>query len=115
MQRLVPVSAAIALALCLVLVAAPARAGDGVVLVGCDLFATDGPTVEFVQSEGVSLRNGDSNRRRFVSGSDFRSADFEGRPCAEVLSEAADEDLTFQAMDVFGEDAGRALWFFQDD
>ena len=115
MQRLVPVSAAIALALCLVLVAAPAKAGEGVVLVACDLFATDGPTVQFVQSEGVSLDNGRSNRRLFVSGSDFRPADFEGRPCAEVLSAAADEGLTFQAMNVFGDDADSALWFFQDD
>ena len=115
MQRLVSLSAAIALTGCLVLVAAPARAGDGVVLVACDLFARDGPTVEFVQSEGVELDNGRSNRRLFVSGSDFRSADFEGRPCAEVLSEAADEGLTFQAMNVFGDRAELALWFFQDD
>ena len=115
MQRLVPLSAAIALTQCLVLGAAPVKAGDGVVLVACDLFARDGPTVEFVQSEGVRLDNGRSNRRLFVSGSDFRSADFEGRPCAEVLSEAADEGLTFQAMNVFGDRADLALWFFEDD
>ena len=115
MERLLPLSAAIALTLCLTLPAAPARAGDGVVLIGCDLFDVDGPTVDFVQSKGVSLRNGNSRRRLFVSGSDFRSADFEGRPCAEVLSEAADEGLEFQAMNVFGDRADLALWFFQDD
>jgi len=115
MQRLVPSSAAIALALCSVLAAAPARAGDGIVLVACNLFTSDGPTVEFVQSEGVELDNGRSNRRLFVSGSDFRSADFEGRPCAVVLSQATDEGLKFQAMNVFGGRADLALWFFQDD
>lgn len=115
MQRLVQLSIAIALTQCLVLAAAPVRAEDGVVLVACDLFVEDGPTVDFVQSKGVSLDNGRSNRRLFVSGSDFRSADFEGRPCAEVLSKALDEGLEFQAMNVFGSDAGRALWFFQDD
>jgi hypothetical protein len=115
MQRVVQLSIAIALAQCLVFVAATVEARDGVVLIACDLFATDGPTVDFVQSEGVSLDNGNSNRRRFVSGSSFRSADFEGRPCAKVLAQAADEDLKFQAMDVFGNDAGRALWYFVDD
>ena len=115
MQRLVPLSAAIALTLSLVLVATPVKAGDGVVLVACDLFARDGPRVDFVQSKGVSLRNGNSRRRLFVSGSDFRSADFEGRPCAVVLAQAADEGLKFQAMNVFGDRADMALWFFQDD
>ena len=115
MQRLAQLSVAIALAQGLALVAPPAHARDGVVLIACDLFASDGPTVEFVQSEGVSLNDGNSNRRRFVSGSSFRSADFEGRPCAKVLAQAADEDLTFQAMDVFGPDAGRGLWYFVDD
>ena len=86
MQRLAQLSVAIALAQGLVLVAAPGHARDGVVLIACDLFARDGPTVEFVQSEGVSLNDGNSNRRRFVSGSSFRSADFEGRACAEVLA-----------------------------
>ena len=115
MQRLVQLSVSIVLAQCLVLGAAPVNAKDGVVLIACDLFASDGPTVEFVQSQGVDLNNGNSNGRRFVSGSDFRSADFEGRPCAEVLSKALDEGLEFQAMNVFDDDAGRALWFFQDD
>ena len=115
MRRLVQVSVAIALAQCLMLAAAPVEAGDGVVLVGCDLFSSDGPSVAFVQSHGVSRKNGNSNRRRFVSGTTFRSTDFEGRPCAEVLSEAADDDLTFQAMNVFGEDADLAVWFFQAD
>ena len=95
-------------------VAAPVQAADGVVLVGCDLFAGDGPSVAFVQSHGVSLRNGDSGRRRFVSGPSFRSADFEGRACADVLSEVVDDGLKFQAMDVFGQDADLALWFFRE-
>ena len=115
MQRLVQLSVSIVLAQCLVLGAAPVNAKDGVVLIACDLFASDGPTVEFVQSQGVDLNNGNSNGRRFVSGSDFRSADFEGRPCARILAQAADEDLKFQAMDVFGDDGGRALWYFVDD
>jgi hypothetical protein len=114
MRRLVQISVAIALAQGLMLATASVEARDGVVLVGCDLFSSDGPSVAFVQSHGVS-RNGNSNRRRFVSGSTFRSTDFEGRPCAEVLSEAADNDLTFQAMNVFGEDADLAVWFFQED
>ena len=115
MRRLIQVSVAIALTQCCVLAAAPVEAGDGVVLVGCDLFGSDGPSVEFVQSHGVSRNNGNSNRRRFVSGTSFRPADFEGRPCAEVLSEAADNGLTFQAMNVFGQDADLGVWFFQED
>ncbi|MGH6901203.1 MAG: hypothetical protein ACREIR_00525 [Geminicoccaceae bacterium] len=95
-------------------VAAPVQGAGGVVLVGCDLFARDGPSVAFVQSHGVSRRNGDSDRRRFASGPSFRAADFEGRPCADVLSEVIDDGLKFQAMDVFGQDADLALWFFRE-
>jgi hypothetical protein len=96
------------------LAAAPAQAADGVVLVGCDLFSRGGPTVDFVQSSGVAKLNGKSKRRLFVSGSAFRSASFEGRPCSEVLSEVVDDGLEFQAMNVFGQDEDLALWFFQD-
>lgn len=93
---------------------APVHAADGVVLVGCDLFSRDGPRVEFVQSHGVSRTTSDSKRRRFVSGPSFRSADFEGRECADVLSEVIDDGLKFQAMDVFGQDADLPLWFFRE-
>jgi hypothetical protein len=95
--------------------ASPVRAGDGVVLVGCDLFSRDGPRVTFVQSHGVSRNDGSSKRTRFVSGSGFSSDDFEDRDCAEVLSEAIDDGLIFQAMNVFGEDAELAIWFFGED
>ena len=117
MQRLLPVWAAIALAPCLALAAPPAQAGDGVVLVGCDLFADDGPRVTFVQSHGVSQISGGSSKRRrgFVSGSSFRSSTFEGRDCADVLSDAIDADLVFEAMNVFGQDAELAIWFFRED
>jgi hypothetical protein len=96
--------------------AAPARAGDGVVLVGCDLFGDDGPRVTFVQSQGVSrISGGSSKRRGFVSGSSFRSSAFEGRDCADVLSDAVDAGLVFQAMNVFGQDAEFGIWFFRED
>jgi hypothetical protein len=95
------------------LAVAAAEAADGVVLIGCDLFDSDGPRVEFVQSHGVSKSK--SNRRRFVSGSSFRGDDFEGRDCADVLSEAVDDGLIFQAMNVFGEDSELALWFFTEN
>jgi len=111
MRQLLRVWAAIALAHGFVLAAAPVEAADGIVLVGCDLFSRDGPSVAFVQSHGVKAK---SKRRRFVSGPGFRSAAFEGRDCAEVLSEVVDDGLDFQAMNVFGQDADLALWFFQD-
>ena len=114
MRKLLKVWLATVLAQGFVLAAAPAEAADGVVLVGCDLFARGGPRVEFVQSHGVERRDDDSIRRRFFSGPDFRAADFEGRGCAEVLSEVIDDGLDFQAMDVFGQDSDLALWFFRD-
>jgi hypothetical protein len=114
MWGLLRVLRAIVVAPCLMLMAAPVEAADGVVLIGCDLFSRE-PRVEFVQSHGVSTGSGKSNRRRFVSGSNFRSDDFEGRDCAEVLSEAIDDGLVFQAMNVFGQDSELALWFFQED
>jgi hypothetical protein len=97
------------------LAVAPAQAGDGVVLVGCDLFSRGGPTVDFVQSSGVAKLNGKSKRRLFVSGSGFRSADFEGRPCSDVLFEVVQTGLVFQAMNVFGQEQELALWFFHED
>jgi hypothetical protein len=117
MRRLLLVSVGIAVVHCLVLSAAPARAADGVVLVGCDLFGDDGPRVTFVQSHGVSrISAGSSKKRRgFVSGSSFSSAAFEGRDCADVLSDAVDADLVFQAMNVFGQDAEFGIWFFRED
>jgi hypothetical protein len=114
MRKLLKVWLATVLAPGFVLAAAPVEAANGVVLVGCDLFARDGPRVEFVQSHGVARRNGDSIRRRFFSGPDFRAGDFEGRDCAEVLSEVVDDGLKFQAMDVFGQDSDLALWFFRE-
>ena len=114
MQRLIRVSIAIALAQCFLLAAATAQAAEGVVLIGCDLFSQDGPRVAFVQSHGVARGGNKAKRRLFISGSGFRPTDFEGRPCAEVLSEAADDGLVFQALNVFGEDAELGLWFFQD-
>jgi len=111
MRQLLKVWAAIALTHGFVLAAAPAEAADGVVLVGCDLFSRDGPSVAFVQSHGVKAK---SKRHRFISGPSFRSAAFEGRDCAEVLSEVVDDGLEFQAMNVFGQDSDLALWFFQD-
>jgi hypothetical protein len=98
---------------CSLLAAAAAEAADGVVLIGCDLFDNDGPRVAFVQSQGVSKNK--SDRRRFASGSSFRSDDFEDRDCADVLSEAVDEGLVFEAMNVFGQDSELALWFFRED
>jgi hypothetical protein len=111
MRQLLRVSGGTVIASCLVLVAASAQAADGVVLIGCDLFARE-PRVAFVQSHGVS--RGDNDDRRFVSDPDLRLADFEGRACAEVLSEAIDDGLRFKAMDVFGQDGELALWFFQE-
>jgi hypothetical protein len=113
MRKLLQVLGAAAVLPCSVLAAATAEAADGVVLIGCDLFDSDGPRVEFVQSHGVSKTK--SNRRRFVSGSSFRSDDFEDRDCADVLSEAVDDGLVFQAMNVFGQDSELALWFFKED
>jgi hypothetical protein len=113
MRKLLQVSGAAVVVACSVLAAATAEAADGVVLIGCDLFDSDGPRVEFVQSQGVSKTK--SNRRRFVSGSSFRSDDFEDRDCADVLSEAVDDGLAFQAMNVFGQDSELALWFFTED
>lgn len=112
MRQLLRVSSGTVIASCLVLVTAPVEAADGVVLIGCDLFARE-PRVAFVQSHGVS-RDDNADRRRFVSGPDLRLADFEGRACAEVLSEAIDDGLRFQAMDVFGQDGELALWFFRE-
>ena len=112
MRKLLKVWLAIVLAQGFVLAAAPVEAADGVVLVGCDLFARDGPSVAFVQTHGVSKTK--SDRRPFVSGPNFRSAAFEGRDCAEVLSEVINDGLDFQAMNVFGQDSDLALWFFQD-
>jgi hypothetical protein len=114
MRKLLRVWLATVLAQGLVFATSPVEAADGVVLVGCDLFARDGPRVDFVQSHGVERRNDDSIRGRFVSGPDFRAAAFEGRQCAEVLSEVIDDGLDFQAMDVFGQDSDLALWFFRD-
>jgi hypothetical protein len=88
-------------------------ADDGVVLVGCDLFSEGGPEVTFVQSHGVS--ESDSGPRRLIGISRDRSDDLEGSNCAEVLSGAIDDGLEFEAMAVFGEDSGRALWFFRED
>ena len=110
MRQLLRVSAAAAVALGFA-VAAPVQAADGVVLVGCDLFARDGPRVEFVQSHGVSRKDDDS---RFFSGPNLRPTAFVGRECAEVISELVDDGLKFQAMDVFGQDADLALWFFRE-
>jgi hypothetical protein len=103
--------------LALALAAAPARAGDGVVLVGCDLFGDDGPRVTFVQSHGVARISGGSTKKRrgFVSGSSFSSSTFEGRDCADVLSDAIDAGLVFQALNVFGQDAELGIWFFRED
>ena len=115
MRQLLQVSIALALAQCVMLAAVPVQAADGVVLVGCDLFSNDGPRVEFVQSHGVSRNDSKFKRRLFVSGSSFRSADFEGRPCSEVLSKVADDGLQFKAMNVFGQDSELALWFFEED
>jgi hypothetical protein len=114
MRQLLRVLGGTVIAPCLMLVTAPLEAADGVVLIGCDLFSRE-PRVEFVQSHGVSNGGGKSNRRRFVSGSSFRSDDFEGRDCAEVLSEAIDEGLVFQAMNVFGQDSELGLWFFKEN
>jgi hypothetical protein len=113
MRKLLQVLAVTAVVPCSVLAVATAEAADGVVLIGCDLFDSDGPRVEFVQSHGVSKTK--SNRRRFVSGSSFRSDDFEDRDCADVLSEAVDDGLVFQAMNVFGQDSELALWFFKEN
>ena len=110
MRQLLRVSAAAVVASGFA-VAAPVQAADGVVLVGCDLLARDGPKVEFVQSHGVSRKDDDS---KFFRGPIFRSAAFVGRECAEVLSELIDDGLKFQAMDVFGQDADLALWFFRE-
>lgn len=115
MQKLLRVSVAIFLAQCVALAAAPVQAADGVVLVGCDLFSEGGPRVAFVQSHGVFDTNDDFQRRRFFGVSGLRSDDFEDRDCAEILSGVIDDGLNFQAMQVFGEDAGLALWFFQED
>lgn len=106
---------ALALTPWLMIAALPAQAAQGVVLVGCDLFSNDGARVTFVQSHGVSRKKGKSGRRLFVSGSSFRPTDFEGRPCAEVLSAVEDDGLVFKAMDVFGQDAELGLWFFEED
>jgi hypothetical protein len=110
-RQLLRVLSGTVIASSLVLVTAPLQAADGVVLIGCDLFARE-PRVAFVQSHGVS-RGGNADRR-FVSGPGFASADFEGRACADVLSEAIDDGLRFQAMDVFGQDGELALWFFKE-
>jgi hypothetical protein len=109
------VPTALVLAPWLLFAAVPAQAAEGVVLVGCDLFSNGGPRVDFVQSHGVSKKNGKAKRQLFVSGSGFRSNDFEGRPCSEVLSEVVDDGLVFKAMNVFGQDQELALWFFEED
>jgi hypothetical protein len=103
--------AAVVLPCSMLAAAAAAGASDGVVLIGCDLFDSDGPRVEFVQSHGVSKDDDDS---KFFRGPIFRSAALVGRDCAEVLSELIDDGLKFQAMDVFGQDADLALWFFRE-
>jgi hypothetical protein len=113
MQQLLRVLAGTVLIPGVLVAAGPAAADDGVVLVGCDLFANNGPRVAFVQAQGVS--NGSSKRRQFVVSSGSRSNDFEGRECAEVLSAIIDDGLDFQAMQVFGQDSDLALWFFRED
>jgi hypothetical protein len=102
-------------ALLLALAPTPAGAAQGVVLVGCDLFAADGPRVAFVQSHGVARRNGKSRGQFFVGGANFRPADFAGRPCAEILSAVADDGLDFKAMNVFGRTGELGLWSFEQN
>jgi hypothetical protein len=112
MQKLLIVLAATVAVPGALLAATAVEAGDGVVLVGCDLFGRNGPRVTFVHSHGVSKSS--SNRRRFVSSSGSRLDDLEGKECAEVLSAAFDDGLDFEAMKVFGEESELALWFFRD-
>jgi hypothetical protein len=113
MRQLLQVSVAVVLALSVALVVTPARAANGVALVECDLFAAGGPKVTVVQSHGINNDDG-IERRLFVGITDLRSDDFAGRDCAEVLSGVLNDGLNFQAMQVFGEDAGSAIWFFRD-
>ena len=114
MRQLLRVMAVFILAQCVAVGAVPARAANGVVLVECDLFAEGGPKVTFVQSHGVSNDDDQIGRRLFVGITGLRSSDFAGRDCAEVLSGVLNDGLNFQAMQVFGEDAGSAIWFFRD-
>lgn len=113
MRQLLQVSMVV-LALCVALAVTPARAANGVVLVECDLFAEGGPKVTVVQSHGINNDDDGIERRLFVGITDLRSDDFAGRDCAEVLSGVLNDGLNFQAMQVFGVDAGSAIWFFRD-
>jgi hypothetical protein len=80
---------------------------------GFDLFSQGAPEVTFVRSHGLS--DSDSGPRWSIGICRGRSDDLEGSNCAEVLSGAIDDGLEFQALAVFGEDSGRALWFFRKE
>ena len=114
MRQLLQVSMALVLAQCVAVAVTPARAANGVVLVECDLFAEGGPKATLVQSHGVSNDDDRIGRRLFVGITGLHSSEFAGRDCAEVLSGVLNGGLNFQAMQVFGEDAGSAIWFFRD-
>lgn len=113
MQQLLRVLSAFILAQGIAVTALPVQAADGVVLMGCNLFSAGGPTVTFVQSPEVSDGIGDFQPGGFGGISGFRSEDFIGRSCAEVLSLLFGDGLAFQAVEVFGRDSSQALWFLR--
>ena len=77
----------------------PAEASDRIALVGCDLLADGGPEAIFLQIAG-------EKRKRDDFGFVFRSGDVsdgvEGRSCAQVLAELADDGFEFLDADVSG-------------
>ena len=82
--------------------ATPAVAGDRVAIVGCDLTALGGPTAVFRQIAGDD-DDDDDDRISFVFRSgDSSSRDVEGRTCAEVLADLANDGFVFRSSNVSG-------------
>ena len=94
--------------------AAPsAGAGDRIALVGCDLFAPDGPTAIFRQIAGSS-----QNKQ---SGITFRSSsirsetdDVTGQSCAKVLANLAKNGFQFLNSSISGPSRGELVSIWQD-
>lgn len=93
------------------IVAPPVGAADRIALVGCNLVAAGGPTATFLQIGGESR-----TRSGFVSQNNGASEDVEGRSCAKVLADLADDGFAFRNASVSGRllDQWISLWQSKD-
>ena len=93
--------------------AAPtAGAGDRIALVGCDLFAPDGPTAIFRQIAGSSQKK--QSGFVFRSSSNSNSNNVAGQSCAKVLANLAKDGFEFRDASVSGPSQGEWVSIWQD-